>query len=387
MQVNIIVYIRVHTEKCTPKVSKTNATIFEGMQIFYGWLYILLLKCLFTLGVSQIQGPQQQQLQPNQKEQEQQQHQQQQQQQQQHLQQQQQQQQQQESKQPVNAFTYEENKDTQAGNKSEKTAPYTEASFQKDPGSLNVSGKRPYDPEVNNVNKKQKVLLISLDGFRWDFRNKTSTPILDEIVKNGVSTEFVINVFPTSTLPNHQSIVTGLYPENHGMIDNIFMDPETGKIFNGQPDIDWWNASTPIWTENELQGKKSGVIFWPGYDVKYQNTTVEYLPSDDFVAPYDHSKGDVMTIKDRIRLAMHWLQKPDVTFVALYTEHADEAAHNYAPDSEIPKNKEILADAIQHIDEMLKNIQKGLADENLTDTVNIIMIGKHNFICSILAQS
>ena len=167
------------------------------------------------------------------------------------------------------------------------------------------------------------------------------------------------------------------------MIDNIFMDPETGKIFNGQPDIEWWNASTPIWTENELQGKKSGVIFWPGYDVKYQNTTVEYLPSDDFVAPYDHGKGEVMTVKDRIRLAMHWLQKPDVTFVALYTEHADEAAHNYAPDSAIAKNKEILEDAIQYIDEMLKNIQKGLADENLTDTVNIIMIGKHNFLCSI----
>ena len=70
------------------------------------------------------------------------------------------------------------------------------------------------------------VLLISLDGFRWDYRSKADTPNLDFLAENGVSSESFIPVFPSKTFPNHLSIVTGYYPENHGIISNNMYDPE-----------------------------------------------------------------------------------------------------------------------------------------------------------------
>ena len=76
--------------------------------------------------------------------------------------------------------------------------------------------------------KQQKVLLVSIDGYRWDLHRIFDTPNIARVLKNGVTVDHVLNVFPTKTLPNHQSIVTGLYPEHHGMVDNGFMDKKTG---------------------------------------------------------------------------------------------------------------------------------------------------------------
>ena len=221
--------------------------------------------------------------------------------------------------------------------------------------------------------KQQKVLLVALDGFRWDFLNKTKAPNLHNIVKTGVSVEYVLNVFPTTTLPNHQSIVTGLYTENHGLIDNSFFNPDNGKIFNGQLESEWWSQSTPIWVVNQKQGHKSGACFWPGHRVKYENMTAEYLPDKKYTGPYKRDK--IMQMNDRLDLVVDWLKRDDVTFVALYAEQIDEAAHEYGADSNKTKNKNMLKYAIKTIDEMVKNLKEKLKEEKLSSTVNVILIG------------
>lgn len=64
--------------------------------------------------------------------------------------------------------------------------------------------------------KKQKknttppLLLISFDGFRYDYLSKANTPNFDSLIANGVKAESLIPVFPSKTFPNHYSIVTGL---------------------------------------------------------------------------------------------------------------------------------------------------------------------------------
>ena len=68
----------------------------------------------------------------------------------------------------------------------------------------------------------QRVILISIDGFRYDYKDYKDYRMenLQKLIKDGVTVDYVKNVFPTNTYPNHQSIVTGLYPEEHGIIDN-----------------------------------------------------------------------------------------------------------------------------------------------------------------------
>src|SRR5262245_50450056 len=79
---------------------------------------------------------------------------------------------------------------------------------------------------------KPSLLLISFDGFRWDYVEKARTPNLHRLMKEGVSAEALIPSFPTKTFPNHYTIVTGLYPEHHGIIANNMWDPHLQKKFS-----------------------------------------------------------------------------------------------------------------------------------------------------------
>ena len=56
---------------------------------------------------------------------------------------------------------------------------------------------------------KYQVLLVSMDGFRWDYVNHVSTPNFDALAREGVKTPYINNTFITKTFPCHYSIATG----------------------------------------------------------------------------------------------------------------------------------------------------------------------------------
>ena len=109
----------------------------------------------------------------------------------------------------------------------------------------------------------QTLLLISLDGFRWDFAGKAHTPYLEFLKETGVTVPYVRSVFPTATMPGHCSIVTGLYPESHGIISNTMYDPVLKARFDAaQTDPRWWNVAEPIWVTN--QSKREQLVSYIG---------------------------------------------------------------------------------------------------------------------------
>ncbi|GAB1350587.1 hypothetical protein MASR1M107_28020 [Ignavibacteriales bacterium] len=74
-------------------------------------------------------------------------------------------------------------------------------------------------------------ILISFDGFRHDYMDRGITPNLWKIANNGVKASSLRPVYPSKTFPNHISIITGMYPENHGIIANTFYDPFTKETY------------------------------------------------------------------------------------------------------------------------------------------------------------
>jgi hypothetical protein len=56
------------------------------------------------------------------------------------------------------------------------------------------------------------VIVVSFDGFRWDYPSKAPTPNLRRLMERGVQARNLVPSFPSKTFPNHYSIVTGLYP-------------------------------------------------------------------------------------------------------------------------------------------------------------------------------
>lgn len=77
--------------------------------------------------------------------------------------------------------------------------------------------------------------------------------------------------YPSITFPNHYSIITGLYPSHHGLVDNIFYDPnrkEMYKIGSKTVTDGSWYGGLPLWGLAEKQGMVAASLFWVGSRVK-----------------------------------------------------------------------------------------------------------------------
>lgn len=218
--------------------------------------------------------------------------------------------------------------------------------------------------------KKNVVLLISSDGFRFGYQFKAPTPNIGRLIANGTEAEQgLIPVFPTLTFPNHYSIVTGLYPAYHGIINNHFVDPYTGDVFSmASHESKWW-LGEPLWETVVNHGLKAATYFWPGSEAKkgswdcpakfcrYYNGSVPFEERVDAVLKYFDMESSEMPV-----------------FMTLYFEDPDHQGHQVGPDD--PQ----ITDAVIRIDRMIGRLIDGLEKRGVFDDVNIIMVGDHGMV-------
>lgn len=212
-----------------------------------------------------------------------------------------------------------------------------------------------------------QVLLISLDGFRRSYLETDSVPTLHALARGGVTAAAMIPSFPTLTFPNHYTIVTGLYPEDHGIVGNTIYDPEFKQLFTmsnaASRESRWWWGQ-PIWVTAEKQDKRAATFFWPGSEVEIDSTRPTRWK------PYD---GKV-TFDARVDTVLSWLalKGPQrISIVTLYFDEPDHSGHEYGPDS--PKT----AAAAARADSAVGRLMQGLRDRGMYDSVNVIVVSDH----------
>ncbi|MBS0570523.1 MAG: alkaline phosphatase family protein [Proteobacteria bacterium] len=217
---------------------------------------------------------------------------------------------------------------------------------------------RPYSP----------LILISIDGYRADYITRGLSPNLATLASKGVRAEAMKPAFPTLTFPNHYTIVTGLYPDHHGIVNNRFTDPVTGAnfVYKQQADISdphWWGGE-PLWVGVQRQGKRAATMFWPGSDVAIDGVRPQHWRQ------YDGN----FTPTQRVEQVLQWLdlpngQRPD--FVTLYLEQVDHAGHEYGPDS--PQ----VDAALREDDAALGRLVAGLKQRGIFPSTNIVVVSDH----------
>uniref|UniRef100_A0A3B4UIJ6 Venom phosphodiesterase 1-like n=1 Tax=Seriola dumerili TaxID=41447 RepID=A0A3B4UIJ6_SERDU len=217
--------------------------------------------------------------------------------------------------------------------------------------------------------KQQPLLLISLDGLRAEYMQTWSTliPVLDKLKTCGTSAPYMQAAFPSKTFPNHYAIVTGLYPESNGLIDNTMYDPvfdATFSLSSPEKDNPDWYLGQPVWHTAKYQGLKSGTFFWPGSDVKINGS---------FPNIYQPYNGKV-PFEERVFTVLKWLQLPDEErpdFYTLYLEEPDKSGHSFGPVSGG------LIEALQGVDKIIGQLMNGLKQIGLHRCLNIIIVADH----------
>ena len=232
-----------------------------------------------------------------------------------------------------------------------------------------------HGPNSERALKAHYVVLVSLDGFRWDYARKYGATHLLALGKQGVwAPEGMIPSYPSLTFPNHYAIVTGLYPEHNGLVANSFYDEARqaeGKlarygIGDAKAVTDGsWYSGVPIWSLAEQQGMRSACLFWPGSEAKI----VGEVPTD-----YLHFDNEVDE-SARIDLVLTWLKQPEATrshFITLYYSDVDHAGHTYGPDA--PETKA----AVAKVDALVGKLHAALNATGLP--IDLIVVSDHGMV-------
>ncbi|HEX3927817.1 MAG TPA: ectonucleotide pyrophosphatase/phosphodiesterase [Gemmatimonadales bacterium] len=213
----------------------------------------------------------------------------------------------------------------------------------------------------------QSVVLVSLDGFRWDYLQRPGAVNLRRLAARGVHATRLVPSFPSVTFPNHYTIVTGLYPEHHGIIANTIRDSVLGTFrisdTTAVRDARWWGGE-PIWVTAEKQGEHAADFFWPGSEAPIGG-----------IRPWRWLRfDDRFPNAARVDSVLAWLSLPAgvaPSIVTLYYSDVDHAGHSGGPDAPATDA------AIARVDSMIGRLMDGLASHGLGDKVNLIVLADH----------
>ena len=214
---------------------------------------------------------------------------------------------------------------------------------------------------------KHYVVLVSIDGFRYDYAKLYGATHLDAVAREGATApDGMLPAYPSVTFPNHYTLVTGLYPEHHGIVAMSFYDPQRKEryAFNDPKAVTdgSWYRGVPLWSLAEKQGMRAACFFWPGSEAEIAGARPSYY------LKYDEKVPD----EERVDQVVDWLKLPAAKrphFVTLYFSEVDHAGHEYGPDA--PETRA----AVRHVDSMIGTLRAHLAKLHLP--IDLVVVSDH----------
>ncbi|MCB2208530.1 MAG: ectonucleotide pyrophosphatase/phosphodiesterase [Bacteroidetes bacterium] len=212
------------------------------------------------------------------------------------------------------------------------------------------------------------LIVLSLDGFRWDYTHNAHTPTFDSLKAAGVIAESLKPSYPTKTFPNHYTIATGLYPDHHGLVDNNFHATDLGREYSMKKreavEDGTFYGGEPIWVSAEKQDVKSATFFWVGSEAEIQGVRPSFWYKYDYTIPFN----------DRIDSIVNWLSLPESKrphLIMWYFSEPDHTGHEAGPESEETRM------LIEELDAYLNDFFTEMRQLPHFDQLNFIITSDH----------
>ncbi|HEB88188.1 MAG TPA: alkaline phosphatase family protein, partial [Deltaproteobacteria bacterium] len=170
------------------------------------------------------------------------------------------------------------------------------------------------------------VVLISLDGTRADDVTEAQLPSLVALGRKGVRAEALVPVDPSNTFPAHVSLVTGVLPEEHRLVNNQFIDPVRGRFSRKKTAPHSWIESEPVWSIAERHGIPTAAFHWVGSEGPWKSGP----------GPRTARRFSSRTLeKTKVTQILEWLAIEDPAerprLITSWFHGADHAAHVSGP--------------------------------------------------------
>ncbi len=207
------------------------------------------------------------------------------------------------------------------------------------------------------------VIVLSWDGVRHDYLDRTALPALDRMQESGLRAERLVPVFPSNTFPNHVALATGAHADRHGIIDNVFRDRERG-LYDYSAEADWLEAE-PIWVAAERQGVRAAVFFWVGSETDWRGVGASYR-----MAPFDSDIGEA----EKVDQILAWLDLPAGErpgLIMAWWHGTDGVGHMKGPD-----HPDIAVQLLEQ-DAHLARLLAGIDERNRWRETSLLIVSDH----------
>ena len=226
-----------------------------------------------------------------------------------------------------------------------------------------------FSSNLNSQNNDHYTIIVSLDGFRWDYPQIHGTPYLDKMAQKGVSAVMRPS-YPASTFPNHYTLITGLVPDHNGIINNVFWDRANQRQYSMGDSLTRYNRDyykgEPIWTTAQRQGVKAASIYWVGSDIDIKNSYPTYYK--------EWADQPRLTFEQRVDTALAMLNKKEddrPRLITLYMDEPDASGHHFGPTGQETKLM------VNHIDSLIGRLIDGIEKLPFSHKVNLIVTADH----------
>ena len=217
---------------------------------------------------------------------------------------------------------------------------------------------------------KPYVIMISTDGFRYDYAKKYNAENLLKLSNEGIQAKAMIPSYPSITFPNHWSLITGLYPSHHGLIDNFFYDYQRKEAYamsnRKNAEDGSWYGGVPLWSLAEKQNMVTASLQWVG----------SASDADGMRPTYYYPYHEKFSPSEKVDKVINWLKLPENQrphFISLYFPEVDGAGHHFGP--EAPETEVAVHLIDSAIGELVEKVnQLGLK------SVNFIFVSDHGMI-------
>ncbi|CAN7938214.1 unnamed protein product [Ixodes hexagonus] len=218
-----------------------------------------------------------------------------------------------------------------------------------------------------------RVILILVDGVRWDYLDEPDLPGFTALARDGVKAKYVVPIMPANSYPNWYSIVTGLYGESHGFVQNYMYDEQYDDYFEMAPNPNashphWWNHAEPVWVTAEKNGLRTAMYWWDGCQVEIFGTRPTHC------VPYKGYWGWDSVVNDTnaaLSTVLTEFQDNKLNLALVYFEAVDARGHQGGPDS--PGRRQGLKDA----DAVIKHLLDEINHRKMEEEVNVVVVSDH----------
>ncbi|NNG11180.1 MAG: alkaline phosphatase family protein [Arenibacter sp.] len=230
----------------------------------------------------------------------------------------------------------------------------------------NVLGTTPTTNSKKSL-AKPYLILISLDGFRWDYMERFNPPNMSGFIQEGVKAVSLVPSFPSKTFPNHYTIATGMYPDKHGILANSFYSNAKDLIYSirnrEMVEDGSFYGGAPIWVQADKAAMVSASYFFVGSEADIMGIRPTY---------YHRYDGKIKN-DDRVAEVLKWLALPEKErphMITMYFSDMDDVGHRFGPN-----NDEVLKKTVFNLDRSLGDLFNGVDATGLP--VNIIIVSDH----------